>query len=301
MFGCCVRNSIFIVLILLGANYSWGQQPAPVAKENPNKAIKALVVNEPAYIFIKPDFDSEVIATLNVDKKIYYVSKGKWGPFHKIRINKTTQGYVLDSDIKLASAEDFAPKPKPQVEKKPKKTTSKKSKKAKTILNTNYGGPVLQLTNFTEDTMNSLRSQTLNFFGYKYSGRSRFFEDSTYIDANLLLYWGAPGYYSSATGKSASGWVLIGDFLMEATQAQSRDTMTFYGIGPVFRYSHIEATINEGAVTSDYSLDDAVLGAVVNAGIATRWDEKYALRFDGKYYWEKQKYWAFGLAFQFEF
>jgi hypothetical protein len=280
--GCCVRSSFFLVVSFFGLTV-WSQ-----VKENPNKAIKAVIVTEEAYVLKEPDFDAKVITILPGGNKVYFVSKGKWGPFHKIRVSPKIFGYVLDADIKT-----FAGKKTPsQLARQQEAQKPKRS-----IIATQFGGPVLQITNFTEDTMGKKRSQMLSMLGYKWSGFNSFFDGGVYTDSNLLMYWGAPGYYKDATGHGSSGYNFIGDFLLEYTQLQSRESMSFFGFGGMMRLSHFDVTLTEGATDVDYSMDDMVVGLAFNAGVAARIAE-YALRFDAKYYWEKEKYWALGLAFQ---
>ncbi len=263
----------------------------PQVKSGPNKALKAVIVNEQAYVFKKPDFDSEVVTILSPGNLIYYVSSGKWDLFHKIRVSPTAFGYISEADIKIISDRPQTPSEKPKESEKPRKPQRE-------FLSRSFVGPVLQMTNFTEDTMAATRSQSLSFIGAKWSGLSGFLEGAGYSDANLLFYSGAPGYYADATGRSAGGLILIGDYMLEMMKLQGPDIVTFYGFGPMFRFSNLQVTLNQGNDIA-YTMTDLVLGVVLNAGAGLRLGS-YALRFDGKYYWEKQKYWAIGLAFQWD-
>ena len=271
---------------------------------NPNAAQKALISGEQAYIFEQPNFDSEVITILTPSKTPYYISSGKWGPFYKIRLAPGKTGYVLDSDIRILKD----PKNKSQDKNKkiegepadPKKKQARKPRRAASFKNARYWGPVLQMTDFTENTMGNIHHQYLPFYGVKVSGAQTVFDDDTNTEADFLLHWGSPSYYTDATSNTAAGFLLFADLLWQSLQQQSKNVMTFYGAGPLFRYSHISSTLTIGSTKSEYALDDMVLGAAFNAGMVTRLSE-YALRLDAKYYWEKQKYWSIGLAFQFEF
>jgi hypothetical protein len=305
------------LIVLLLFSTAWGESqptPAKAAKpgeapsksterlNNANKALKAIIVAEQAYIFKQPNFDAEVITILTPGKTIYYISRGKWGPFHKIRLSPTQNGYVLDSDVRKIKDPKDKSKNKNDEDRSADeaKDKAKKKPRARSMMGMRGWGPVLQVTDFAESTMGSVFHETMPFYGLKFSGPNTFFEGATYTDADLLIHWGAPGYYSDATTNSASGWIILADVFWEMTQLQSKNVITYFGFGPMFRYSHISSTLQVGAQGVDYSLDDMVLGAAINVGTAARMG-KYALRFDGKYYWEKQKYWALGLAFQFEF
>ncbi len=276
---------------------------APVkSPANPNKAQKAIISGEQTYIFQQPNFDAEVVTILTPGKTVYFISQGKWGPFHKIRLEPGKTGYVIDSDIRILKD----PKIKNQIisknadEEKAGGRKSKKRRHAKSFKNARYWGAALQMTDFTENTMNNIRHQYLPFYGIKISGPHTVLEDDTNLEVDLLLHWGPPSYYTDATTNTAAGFIVITDLLWQSLQQQSKNVMTFFGAGPMFRYSHISSTLTIGNTKSEYALDDMVIGAAFNAGMVTRIDQ-YALRLDAKYHWEKQKYWAIGLAFQYEF
>lgn len=270
-----------------------GVVKAATKKPGPNTALKATIKVEQAYIFTKPDFDAEVLTVLGPGPQAFSVSRGKTGPFHKIRLTTGQIGYVLDSDIQFLN-----PPKRKKTNSEAKKKSEVRDPRKKSFMGTRFLGPAVQLVNYTESTMGKDRSQSLPFYGVRWSGLGTFFMDrSTYTDANLLIRWGAPSYYEDATTNSAAGWILLTDMLLEFTQMQTRSVMSYFGIGPMFRYSHINSSLNVGSTKTEYSLDDMVLGAAFNLGMAFELG-KYAVRLDGKYYWEKSKYWAVGLAFQ---
>ncbi len=276
------------------------------APANPNKAQKALISGEQSYIFQQPNFDAEVVTILTPSKTVYFISQGKWGPFYKIRLEPGKTGYVLDSDIrilkdpKIKTQSNNQSNNKNPEEEKPGGGKTKKKRHARSFKNARYWGAALQMTDFTENTMNNIRHQYLPFYGIKISGPHTVLEDDTNIEVDLLLHWGPPSYYTDATTNTAAGFLVLTDLLWQSLQQQSKNVITFFGAGPMFRYSHISSTLTIGNTKSEYALDDMVIGAAFNAGMATRLDQ-YALRLDAKYYWEKQKYWAIGLAFQYEF
>lgn len=319
--GCCVLSKKILGILFLGSSVAMAQGTVPpsepakppvtaAAAKGPAKgpvkvqAVKVVIKAEQAYIFDQPNFDSQVSTVLGPSPKVYLVSRQKWGPFHKIQMAPGKLGYILDSDIQVAkpSAKGGKAATKKQAQKKAKdkKEADKADGKRLPFQRQPYLGPAVQIVNFSEDTMGSLRTQSLTFLGARWSGPSRLLEGAMYTDSSFLVSWGAPGYYSSATGNSATGWILLADLLVQMTQTHSKDTYSYYGIGPMFRYSHIAATLTQGDIKTDYALDDMVAGAVLDLGIATRFSG-YALRFDGKYYWERKSYWALSLAFQFEF
>lgn len=279
---------------------------------------KAVITVEESFVYEKPDFDSQIIGTAEKGK-VYSISKGKRGPFHKIRIKPGFVGWISEIDLKISGAggKSTGARPKKSTasakasanKKSEKKSISEDSdsgqsriRRKKPVNQTRYWGPALQYMNFTENTMGKKRTEPLLMYGVKLSGPGSLFLGGTSTDANLLFYWGAPGYYSTGTGRPADGWMILTDFLYLVEFPQSRQLMSFVGFGPMFRYSHFNVTLPQAGSNTPltYSLDDMVLGAAFNGGIAYQ-AGPYALRLDGKYYWEKQQYFAGGVSFQFEF
>lgn len=281
--------------------------------ESDAKVQKGMITSDEAYIFQEANFDAAIITVLNRGQ-IYWISKEKIGPFYRIQLQPGTIGYVLDSDIKpsrsakvegkekksVPKQEEDKPRPKIAKKSEPKDKKESKDTRRKPFANTRYRGLILQSVNFTEDTMKDVRSQSLLFYGFRWSGQSALMS-GMYTDANVLFHFAAPAYYETKTGRSASGWVSIIDFLFEIANPNGRDILFFYGFGPMLRLSHFDVSLNESGKQVDYAMDDMNLGAAFNVGLAFRLGSSYALRSEAKYYWEKQKYYSLGLAFQFEF
>lgn len=290
-------------VLFLFSSPVWAQKSArkPANEQSAEKkssvATKAQVIGDPAFLYKEADFESEIIGTATAGE-IYNVSKGSKANFRKLRLKPGVVGFISNDDIKLVS-ESAAKKIKKT---EAKKTEKKRERGTKSIEMTRYRGPVLQYTNYAEDIMGSLRRDSLLMYGAKISGYNTLIEGDIYTESNILFHWGAPKYYGDVTREGAEGWLLMTDFLLQSTFPQSRVHMLFVGVGPMFRYSHFNATIrdpNTGKLLS-YGIDEMALGAVINGGLAYQFGS-YALRLDGKYIWEKQKYYAGSLAFQFSF
>lgn len=282
MFGSCVlsRAAKLFILTLFFPLSLWAQSQ------------QATVVVEGALVYQDADFDAPVITTLKLGA-VYSVSKGKKGPFFKIRLKPGYTGWVSDTDIKpgiikIAKSE------------KKKPSESKAEKPKKPFFATRYRGPVLQMTSFTEDTLGKERSAALPFYGLKISGFNTLFTGEIYTDANILFHFGAPSYYESYTGKKADGFIFVTDFLLQTVLPQGRNVLFYYGFGPMFKYSQFHLEVDKGSSTSSYSADDMVLGAVFDLGLAARWGS-VSLRTDAKYSWERSRYGALGLSLGWEF
>jgi len=267
-----------------------------------NYPYQAEVISDEAEVFEKANFDSSIIATLSPGK-VFYVSKGLYnGAFYKIRVKKGMLGYIADSDVKPLFKTDF---PKVTAAKKKKKSSAPEEeppKKRRPFEFSRYIGAQYAQINFQEETMGGKPRENLGFFGVKMAGTDVAISGLIPTEVNFLLYPGAPGYYEKSTGHSASGWLFIADMLLETYFPQSRDSLIFFGFGPMMRYSKYDVELTDAGTgkNSAYSLEDIALGAAFNLGMAFRLGP-VALRGEVNYYWEKQQYTGAGISAQFNF
>ncbi|KHD87758.1 MAG: hypothetical protein OM95_12135 [Bdellovibrio sp. ArHS] len=282
MFGLCALNKspwAFIFLFFLPL-ISWGQ------------AQQATVLLDGALVYQDADFDAPVIATLKRGA-VHSISTGKKGPFFKIRLKPGSVGWISDTDVKPGVYKLAAPKEE-------KKRVEEKEEKRKPFFATRYRGPALDFINFTEDTLGQERSEFLPFYGVKFNGFNTIFTGEIYTEGNILFHLGAPKYYSEVTGKGGDGFIFLADFLFQTVLPQGKNGIFFYGFGPMFRYSHFTLEVPNGTKTLSYSADDMTLGAVFDLGLSWRFG-RYSVRTDAKYYWERTKYYGFGLNLGWEF
>lgn len=139
------------------------------------------------------------------------------------------------------------------------------------------------------------------FYGLKFNGFDTVFDGEIYTDANLLLHFGAPDFYSEATGKNADGLIIIGNFLLQTTFPQGKSRIFFYGFGPMFKYTHYALEVPDGVDSKTYAADDLNIGAVFNVGYSFRIFTDLSLHMDAKYYWEKTSYYGLGLNLGWEY
>ncbi len=280
----------------------------------PEAVIKGGVVSEDgAYVFTKPSFDAEVITTL-APGGVFYISKAlSNGVFHKIKVKTGVMGYVSNTDIRPLTKKEqqgvevseVARKKTltQQADAKNNRADTKNKPRQKSFEFSRYWGPQLAMIDFKEDTMGDKRHGNLNFYGAKFSGSNVLVSGATQTDVNLLLAPAAPGYYEGVTKRPATGFVFIANFLMETYWPQSPNWMYYFGFGPMFRYSNINATLYDTTNAKDvnFSLEDMTIGAVFHTGMAFRLGRAMALRVEAQYYWETQPYYGFSLAPQFSF
>ncbi|PWU21934.1 MAG: hypothetical protein C5B49_01845 [Bdellovibrio sp.] len=170
---------------------------------------------------------------------------------------------------------------------------------------TDFWGIELASIRFREDTMGMRPSTAMTFLGYKATG-PHIVVNGMNTTFNALISLGPPRYYEQATGNSADGFILFLDFLMEYTVPATRNTMSFFGFGPLYKYSKFDVTlanvlVNGKFINQSYSLEDMTLGAIFNAGLSHRLTPRFALRLEFEYYWEKLQYYGFSLTTQFAF
>lgn len=285
MYGSCVLNKLATLILgfFLLPSLVWAQ------------AQKATVITDGALVYQEADFDAPVILTLKRGD-VFSVSIGKKGPFYKIRIKPGTLGWVADTDVKPGVVK-LTPLPE---DKRLFDKSGEKSPQKKPFFATRYRGPSFTYVNFTEDTLGQERSSFLPFFGAKFNGFNTVISGEIYTEGNIMFHFGAPSYYADVTKKTAQGFVVISDFLLQTVSVLGKSQLFFYGLGPMVKYSHFEIQVPNGTSTSNYSADDLNLGVVANVGLAFRLGD-LSLRTDAKYFWERTKYYALGVNLGWEF
>ncbi len=274
MFGSYVFNKILLFLaVMLVVSVAQAQSQ------------QGTIINQDVLVYRDADFDAPVIAKLKVGS-IYNISTSKSGPFYKIRIKPGVLGWIADTDIKPGRFKLKSPPPK---------KNKVERKRQKPFFATRYRGGSIHFINYTEDTLGEERSAFTNFYGFNVSGYNTIFDGEIHAEGNLLFATSPPSYYEDFTGRSASGFVVIANFLMQTVLPQTRDTIFFYGFGPLFKYSHFVLEVPTSGGASTYSADDMTIGAVFNLGWGVRL-KRWTLRLDADYFWERSKYYGFGLS-----
>lgn len=294
----CFLQAIFFIFIFLNLSQLYAQSGTG----------KVVVIIEGALVYGDADFDAPVVAELKKGQ-IFDVALKKKGYFYRLRVKPGQIGYVSDVDVKLTDGKNILKEPSPVQESVAQKNKEKKTnenaeavKNKKPFLFRRYRGFVLEMMNYTESTLGGNRSAQVPFYGIKWSGMNTVMTGDVFMDANILFALSAPKYYEDYTGNKTSGWVVNINTMFMNTQKQGKHHFTFFGYGPLFKYSHFDATLTNPSTgkNSNYSLDDMSVGAVFAIGIGIEVGE-YALRSDVKYYMESKQYASFGLGIQKDF
>lgn len=273
----------------------------PIPSLAAESVIKVVVILQGALVYKEADFDAPVIANLKRGQ-IYDVSSKKKGYFYRVRVKPGMIGYVSDVDVRAASGKKLNNEKNENPKTAAKKESAEPEAPRKPFLNRRYRGLVVEMMSYTESTLGGTRSAQLPFFGIKWSGNDTVFSGEIYTDASIMAAFTAPKYYQDYTGNAASGWIVNMNFLFLNPQKQGRYHMTYFGFGPMFKYSHLNTSLTNPSTnkTNDYILDDMTLGAVFALGLGFDLGS-YALRSDVRYYLEAKQYASFGLTFQMEF
>lgn len=288
------RNKFFILLpfvilggILTSATAAWAQSQ------------QGTIQNDAALVYQDDDFDAPVIATLKKGS-VYSISTGKKGPFYKIRVKPGSVGWIADSDIKPGVHKTATPKPEKEIKPLFDPEKPEKQDKKKAFFSQRYRAFTVDYIYFTEDTVGGQQSEFMTFYGAKFYGFNTLFDGEIYTESNLLFAPTAPKYYEDITGRAASGFAFLVDFLFQTPVPRGKDVMTFYGMGPMLKYSHFNLEVPTGTSTLNYAADDMSVGAVFNFGLGARIN-RVGLRFDAKYYWEKTQYYGFSASAGLDF
>lgn len=255
---------------------------------------KGTIIADEAQIYKDPDFDAPVMTVLK-QGQVFQISKGKKGPFYKIRLKPGVTGWVSDAEIRpgVIKAEDLHEAARAEEEAEEAHARGKRP-----FFASRYRGLSLDFIDYAEDTMGGRRNAMTTFYGLKFNGYNTLFSGDMYTESNILFHSGAPDYYKQYTGHEGSGYIVILDFLFQTVLPKGKDLIFFYGFGPMFKYSHFDLTLTGSQ--DGYSADDMTLGVLFNVGAAYR-IKRVSIRPDIKYYWEKEGYLGYGINVGLDF
>lgn len=260
------------------------------------------VVKQSTAVYRSADFDSPVLGQIKGNTE-WDISTRVFGAFYQVRIKSNMVGYVSDVDILPVS--QLKGSRRREEKKSASQSAEKKAKaeddsirKNRPFAATNFWGLQYASIRYRESTMGLRPSDQMNFIGFNMSGPNVVF-DGVETVFNFLVSLGPPKYYAQATQMGADGFVLFTNFLIEYNSTHGKNTMTFFGIGPLFKYSRVVASLIENGETLPYSLEDMNLGLIFNLGITQRVGGM-AFRGEAQFFWEKLQYNAFVVSAQFE-
>lgn len=258
-------------------------QSAAVAGQKPPQVGRVVV--EESQIYSQASFDSPVIAVLK-QGTVLKMSNRLFGAFYRVRLSSGQIGYIPDTDVRS---------------KKHLAELKKIEQKARPPEARRYRGMVFNFLRFREETMESRPTAPMQMLGLRFFGPNLTEPGDYPMDLAVQVAWKAPGYYDSALGNTASGFLLLGDALFVSLFPNGKSVLSFLGVGPFLKYSHFDvATTNSMGIKTNYALDDVMLGLVFGIGVGVHF-QKWQIRMDLKHYWERLMYTGLQMSVLHEF
>jgi len=267
-------------------------------------------------VYQVPNFDSPVLEYLDSGKE-YKISQklypgiGGLGTFYKIRLSPGHYGYITDTDVMTSGGDNAQGEDadNEEVENDPLKLQSEimndsepedvGSRDSDSLLFTSFVGPSYNVFNYSEVLRNTTEQAATTLYGLKFSGPVKSLSGMP-LDINLMFTTTAPSFYSKiATG--TSGMMLIGDVLVSLPIYDKKRILAFYGFGLVMRYSKWSVTLKSNPTSPALESQEATLGVVGHFGSIFRITPQIAMSAQAKYYYEKEKYFGYGLSLLFKY
>lgn len=305
-----LRGVIFAV-ILSFASFTMAQTPKPTAIPV-TQMQKGRVVVPSAEVYAGPNFDQKIIGRVK-GGSTWMMSKKVFGAFYQVRIGQNRIGYITDADIKPLSSREArntpprrpkpsaktptAPPPAPTGENREGAHIDGGSGPKKSFDEQDFQGVSFMMLRYREETMGLRPTDNLISIGFKASGTDVLMEGLP-TEMNIQLSPMAPKYYEQATRRGSEGFLFLLDGMLLSPRTHGPNSMTFFGFGPMFRFSKFGVTLPVNGKDEFYSLEDMAVGVKFNIGAAQRFGS-FATRLDFQYFWEKQQYYGFSVAFQF--
>ncbi len=277
------------------------KRPATPAKKKVSWA-RAVIINDGAAVYLRPDFDSVVQDYLGVEMKVLVSRKpvrglGGMGLFHQVRYGKK-KGYIADTDIKaMKVAGDDAPPPRK------KKSASKMWEEEEEaalgkapLYFRRYLGGALAMVNFSEKFSGRKLSDDMLMYGIRMMGPGTLF-DGPPLDFNFWFTVDKPDYYSKFASGTPNGFMLFGDVAFMMPFIDVKDWLATYGLGLMWVYTSYRVPVK----SQTFDSQELRVGLDVTAGVSRRMFGKYLLRGDIKYYIEKTQYMGYMLSFMGEY
>lgn len=251
------------------------------------------------------------------------------GLFHKVKLSDKVYGYMLDTEVRMTKSkntEKKSPKIKPlrdkdvslkdsskakaskdellvdnsevtqdQISKDPEKYSfypnrfkgQKKSKpNSQPLIFSRLIGAQLGLVNYSEKTSGGTKSSNEIVYGLKLTGTNLLLRNF-WLDLGVNFHFGAPEFFNDFSTE-ASGYFILIDATMPFVLSRSRSRYIYGGVGPLLNINVFDFTLN-GQPESSQKIR---LGGVGTLGLAYDLSSNWALKVEGKYYFESASYWG---------
>ena len=260
-----------------------------------------IVQTDGAAAYKVPNFDAPVLDYLKAGQKLrisqkVYKGIGGFGAFYKVKIAGKTYGYVADVDMapEYKAPNNFG-KGNNSAEKNPgfDRDPNEPPEEKLPIFFTRYIGGTFGTVNFTEKFSGRKFSSGEWMAGLRMSGPGTVTEGLP-MDLAVLFHSGAPTYYQKeVAGGNPSGFFILGDLFLPYPFLETEDSLVSWGLGFMATYTKFSLQIKNTIFDSQ----ELRAGLALQAGYSVRFDNKYLLRLEAKYYYERTDYLAYFLTF----
>lgn len=251
---------------------------------------KAKIISPEVEIYGAPDFDSEVIFSVN-EGETYSISDKTIGPFYRIKLKNGKIGYIVDYELDIEGKGRFKEKDldmllyEDAMKVKSDDDSNQDKVEEEAVFGSSYAGPTLQVINFHENALGADQVDDLLAVGYKAVGDTAW---------SVLGSVKVPKYYAEKTGGTAKGAKFWADVGFSNNVADIGSSSIRFS-GTVFTQISL---IQLETSTRKYDLYDVTLGVALEAGWLIK-IKKSAIDVAVKYYFDKTNYTGFGLSYGF--
>ncbi len=252
-------------------------------------AAPAKIITETA-LYESNDFDADIITYLPANKNIQAskrIYKGKsFGSFRKVKIKKSTYGFVSDVDIKLLTELK-------RRKKKLKKTLTRFKKEqleSRYVYINNYIGLGFSFSRFTEKNIvdEQNRNSPLTAINFQLIGPGSLIPK---LPLNFnFSYAKLPSYYKDLNTdqtKSLSGYTMFGDISYPIALSDLDNVLIYWSIGASFRL--VKATVYKQVVSEKPShsvkMNQFYWGSLLSVGALWEVSKNLAAKIDARYHY----------------
>lgn len=280
-------------------------QAKPTAPQSPKPAAKtpktqvAVIAIEGAAVYQFANFDSPVIEYVKAGTKVIAsirprVGIGGFGAFYRVKLPSGKLGWIADVDLTTQFKDD--PKTKNKTDVNPDFEALKEEEEMKgreEIYFEKYIGGSLGMVQFSEKFDGRELSSDVPVFGFRAVGPG-LIGDGPPLDFSFLFSIEAPDHYTAFANGPATGFFVLTDVILPFPIMETKKSLFGLGLGPMLTYTNFQVAVRDTAIDSQ----EIRIGAVSSLNYMYRFSN-FAVRLDGKYYFEKTDYLGFYFSFLF--
>ncbi len=258
------------------------------------------VVADETFVYLEADFDAKVIATAKRGETFQMGNK-PIGPFYRVRLKNKRLGWISSLDIKSGKIDTQADMKKEKEEfDQPLESHSSEEKARNTYAVQRFHGFFIQSMDWKEKTLNKVRKDNLQFFGWNWTGFDTLIEGPFYLDSRIMATFEAPAYYKKVTGVDTTGWIIKAQTSFVSANPLGENGLFHYGMGVVSTFSHFETGVLVSGSKVGYTVEDLGVGVVIPLGVSYRFGPISTQAFY-HYYFEKINHSGVSLGLNWRF